>query len=183
MAHGPFLSQSGTYREPYLWTASIVEASLQWFIKLWENRNQDVHGHTETEQNARLKAKHLITARYLLDQRHLVRPSDQWIFPDNPEEFLASASAARLGSWIASRRKTIKHSKRIAEKESSRGTANITAFFPPDNPDNVARVRPWQRDRLIHDAYCKKRRHKHRPTSRSAQQSITGYLSLRGKLD
>ena len=42
----------------YMWTASIVEVSLRWFIDLWETRNKDVHGHTKTKQNSRLKAKH-----------------------------------------------------------------------------------------------------------------------------
>lgn len=186
MGIGPRItSPLGTHRDPSLWTASIVETSLKWLINLWETRNQDVHGHTETEQNPRLKAKHQITARYLLEQKHLVRPSDQWIFPSNPEEFLATLTAAQLGSsLIASRRKTsIKHSRRIEEKESSCSTDNITNFFPPDDPYSVARVRKWQQDRLIHDAYCKKQRHKHRPTSRSAQRPITGYLSLHGQLN
>ena len=42
----------------YMWTASIVEVSMRWFIDLWETRNKDVHGHTKTKQNSRLKAKH-----------------------------------------------------------------------------------------------------------------------------
>ena len=40
----------------YMWmTASIVEVSLRCFIDLWKTRNKDVHGHTKTTQNSRLR--------------------------------------------------------------------------------------------------------------------------------
>jgi len=71
----------------------------------------------------------------------------------------------------------------MAKKESSRGTANITTFFKPYDLDSVARMRQWRQDKLIYDAYCKKRRRKAQATGRSAQQPITGYLTLRGQLD
>mmetsp|Transcript_21026 Transcript_21026/g.47543 ORF Transcript_21026/g.47543 Transcript_21026/m.47543 type:complete len:97 (-) Transcript_21026:210-500(-) len=44
-----------TAKARYMWAASIVEVSLRWMIDLWEARNEDVHDHTETEQNSRLK--------------------------------------------------------------------------------------------------------------------------------
>ena len=71
----------------------------------------------------------------------------------------------------------------MAEKESSRGTANITTFFQPTDLGSVARMRQWRQDKLIHNAYCKKWRQKEQPTSRSAQQEITGYLTLRVQLE
>ena len=45
---------------------------------------------------------------------------------DDPDTFLETATANRLGTWIASRQKTIMSSAKMAEKEFSRGTANIT---------------------------------------------------------
>ena len=33
-------------RPPYLWAAGIIETLLQKSIDLWEDRNQDLHGHT-----------------------------------------------------------------------------------------------------------------------------------------
>ena len=61
-----------------------------------------------------------------MEQQHLAWPSNQWMFPDNPDTFLERATATRLGSWIASPQKTIENSAKMVEKESSRGTANIT---------------------------------------------------------
>ena len=155
--------------------------SLQWFLALWEACNNNVHSHTESKQNTRLKAQHQITACPFMEQQPLVRPSDQWIFPDNPDTFLETATGNRLGTWIASRRKAIKNSADMAEKESSRGTANITSFFTPTNLDSVAWMWQWHQDKLIHDADYKKRRQKLQPTSRSAQPLITGYLTLSGQ--
>ena len=56
--HGTFKTPSGTVREAYMWEAAIVEVSLKWFLKLWETRNNDVHGHTKTEQTTRLQTRH-----------------------------------------------------------------------------------------------------------------------------
>lgn len=41
-----------------MWEATIVEVSLKWFVDLWEARNTDVHGYTESEQITRLKARY-----------------------------------------------------------------------------------------------------------------------------
>ena len=79
--------------------------------------------------------------------------------------------------WIAPRQKTIDNGAKMAKKESSCNTANITTFFTPTNPDSVARMRRWRQDKLICDAYTRRRGDK------SAQQSITGYLTLSGQLD
>ena len=167
----------------YMWTTSIVEVSLQWMIDLWETRNKDVHGHTESEQNSRLKAKHQETFRRMLDKKAQMRPSDHWLFPDNPALFLATASANRLGTWIASRRRAVRHSITAAQRDSTHQTPNIVTFFPPTHPEGVARLRRRRHDNLIHDAYCKKRRHKQPSTSRHAQHSIVRFLSLRGRLN
>ena len=91
-----------------MWEATIVEVSLKWFLELWETRNNDVHGHTKTEQTTRLQTRHRITARRMMAQRPMVRPSDQWMFPTDPDAYLETATAHQLGTWIASRRKTIK---------------------------------------------------------------------------
>ena len=99
----------------YMWTATIVEVSLQWDIDLWETRNKDVHGHTKTEQNSRLKVKHQETSQNMLAKRAHMRPCDHWLFPDNPTLFLATATANQLGTWIVSRRRTIRHSIKAAK--------------------------------------------------------------------
>ena len=113
----------------HMWGAAIVEVFLKWFLDLWEAQNNDVHGHTKSEQTTRLKALHQITACRMMAQKPLVQPT-RWMLPDNPDTFLETATANRLGTWIASHRKTNKNSAKRAKKESSRGTSNIRSFFP-----------------------------------------------------
>ena len=84
-------------------------------IDLWETRNKDVHGHTESEQNFCLKAKHQETFRNMLNKKAQMRPCDHWLFPDNPALFLATASANRLRTWIASQRRAVQHSITAAQ--------------------------------------------------------------------
>jgi hypothetical protein len=41
----------GQKRDCYVWGASVVEITLKYFIKLWEQRNEEVHGRTTEQQN------------------------------------------------------------------------------------------------------------------------------------
>ena len=153
-------------------------------IDLWEAQNKDVHGHTaETQQNSRLKVKHQEIFQSMLAKKVHMRPCNHWLFPDNPALFLATATANRLGTWIASRRRTVHHSIKAAKRDSTNFTSNIATFFPPTHPDWVVRLRRSRHDNLIHDAYCKKRRHKPQSMSRQAQHSIVRFLSLHGRLN
>mmetsp|Transcript_21363 Transcript_21363/g.48170 ORF Transcript_21363/g.48170 Transcript_21363/m.48170 type:complete len:193 (-) Transcript_21363:32-610(-) len=52
----------------------------------------------------------------------------------------------------------------------------------PTMPPKQSLIRS-RHDNLIHDAYCKKCRHKPQSTSRRAQHSIVWFLSLRGRLN
>ena len=127
------------------WLPRRSKATRQPRFQICTARNCD------SEQNTRLKTRHQIIARCLIEHQHLVRPSNQWMFPDNSDPFLETGTAVRLGTWIASRHKTVKNHVKMAEKESSRGTANIISFFTPTNPDSVAWMRCWRQDNLIHD--------------------------------
>ena len=60
---------------------------MRCFIDLWETRNKDMQGHTKTEQNSRLEAKHQKTFRNMLAQKLNMRSCDHWLFPDNPTLF------------------------------------------------------------------------------------------------
>ena len=166
-----------------LWTASIVKVSLQWMINLWEAQNKDIHGHTETEQNSRLKLKHQETFWNMLAKKVHMRPCNHWLFPENPALFLATATANQLGTWITSRRRTVRHSIKAAKRDSTNCTLNIATFSPPTHPEGVAWLCCSRHSNLIHDAYCKKRWHKPQSTSWHTQHSIVWFLSLRGRLN
>jgi hypothetical protein len=45
----------GKERDCYVWRASIVEITLKYFIKLWKQRNEEVHGKTTEQQETTRK--------------------------------------------------------------------------------------------------------------------------------
>jgi hypothetical protein len=55
----------GKKRDCYVWGASIVEITLKYFIKLWEQQNEEVHSKTTEQQETTGKTKLSIDARKL----------------------------------------------------------------------------------------------------------------------
>jgi len=51
---GSYTTDNDIYRESYVLASSIVvEISLKNFMEFWEQRNQDVNGKTEAQQQSR----------------------------------------------------------------------------------------------------------------------------------
>jgi hypothetical protein len=78
----------GKKRDCYVWGASIVEITLKYFIKLWEQRNEEVHGKTIEQQKTTRKTKLSINARKLYNLKDKARPVDIGLFHADIEEFL-----------------------------------------------------------------------------------------------
>ena len=90
---GSTIAENGMRREAYIWGASVVEVSIKSFIELWEQRNEEVHGKTEAQRQNRRLEKLSTEVRHLHTMRHLTRPSDEFIFHDNVDQFLEKATA------------------------------------------------------------------------------------------
>jgi hypothetical protein len=159
-----------TYREPYLWSASIVEFSLTHFISLWEQRNTDVHVTNCDQQQQFQKERHQNRARLLLAKQPLCRPSDHVLFPSDPEAFLTNSTIQQLSTWIATYKQAIDNSTTEASNLAVANTNPVTHYFPQLPSTNSSRSRQWHRDKLIHDPYSKKKKRKdssragHQPT-------------------
>jgi hypothetical protein len=52
----------GKKQDCYVWGASIVEITLKYFIKLWEQHNEEVHGKNNGQQEITRKKKLSIDA-------------------------------------------------------------------------------------------------------------------------
>ena len=85
---GSYTTDDDIYRESYVMVSSIVEISLKKFMELWKERNQDVHGKTEAQQQSRWLQKLRIEIRKLPNLRDQTRPSDDFIFHDDLDGFL-----------------------------------------------------------------------------------------------
>jgi hypothetical protein len=98
----------GKKRECYVWGASIVEITLKYFIRLWEQRNEEVHGKTTEQQETTRKSKLSIDARKLNKLKDKARPVDMGLFRAYIEEFLDDSTAQTIATYISSHRKAIK---------------------------------------------------------------------------
>lgn len=137
-----------------------MEISLKKFMELWEQRNQDVHGKTEAQQQSRQLQKLRIEIRKLHDQRDQTRPSDDFIFHDDLEGFLETTTTTRAANYISSTKRIILHSVAAAAKAAVNKTKNILDWFKPVDPEGINRIRKRKHYQLVHDAFSKKKKRK-----------------------
>jgi hypothetical protein len=92
----------GKKRDCYVWGASIVEITLKYFIKLWEQRNEEVHGKTTEQQETTKKTKLSIDARELNSLKDKARLVDMGLFHADTEEFLDNSTTQTIATFISS---------------------------------------------------------------------------------
>jgi hypothetical protein len=97
----------GKKRDCYVWGASIVKITLNYFIKLWEQRNEEVHGKTTEQQKTTRKTKLSIDARISNSLKDKARPVDMGLFHADIDEFLHNSTAQTIATFISSHRKAI----------------------------------------------------------------------------
>ena len=155
-------------------------------LEVWETRNEDVHGKTKSEKQHKRKQKLAEQIRELQKEKAYVRPRDDHIFPEDPEEFIEQSSTNHLANWLRLYRPTIFNSKKEAEKTMSNKIKRITKYFKPaEGYDKRHRQRERTKaEKLRHDAYSKKKRNKTKnPRPKGGlQQNIIQYISLRTDL-
>ena len=122
--------------------------------------------------------------RHLHTMRHLTRPSDEFIFHDNVEQFLEKATATTTSKYISTNERIIKHSIKAATKQAITNTKNILHWLKPIKDGGIAQIQKWRRNKLVHDAYSKKKKRKGSTVApRLIQPSLLGYITLQQDLD
>ena len=157
-----------------------MEISIRKFIELWEQRYTEVHGKTEEQKQSRRLEKLSKEIRQLHTLRDQTRPSDDVLFYDDVDEFLANTTTTRAANYTSSTKRIIKHSVAAATKEAVTKTKNIHKWFQPIKEGGLARIQKWRRNKLVHDAYSKKRKRKAQTTVepiKYMQPSLLGYIS------
>jgi len=71
-------------------------------MELWEQRNQDVHGKKEAQQQSRRLQKLRIEIRKLHSLRDQTRPSDDFILHDDLKGFVENTTATKAANYISS---------------------------------------------------------------------------------
>ena len=169
---------TGRTRAAFLWGANVNEISLQYSIELWEQRNSDVHGRTNTERNQKLLERHTNTIKALLEHKQHILPSDNYLFEDI-DELLKNPNPRALGNWISTRKPVIKSSIRKATLAATANTKSILSWFRPTKQTASQGRRLWRQNKLLHDSYSKKKRRRRKIAGDSTQPDISQFLSLR----
>jgi hypothetical protein len=165
-------------RHSSVWGASIVEIMLSQFIKLWELRNEEVHGKTEEQQEKTRKMKLSIEMKRLNQMRDISRPSDVCLFHDDIEKYIEQSTAKTIAIYISSHRRAIVNSVKKYADKSLQGATSILTWVRGENTENdaaIGRIHTKQRNTLLN-----KKKDIERPErqSQSRQTTIAGYFTL-----
>ena len=164
--------KNGKIREAHSWAAMMVKTTLTQIIKLWYQRNDDVHeNNAETRRQTKLERLR-DTIEYLFSMKPLCRTTDEFLFPEDPEELLECEDIERISRWILTRKPAILHSVKKAKESDTTNTNPIYNWFQPKNKAEFKRHMRWKRDQLLHDPYNKKKRHKTHSSGHSQSSSI-----------
>ena len=153
-------------------------------ILLWEQRNKNVHGSSDNEVETLRKQKLVEKAKELQSLQDDTRPSDNFLFPFNFENFISSATSKQIASCIYTSQRAIKNSVKKWKEHKDSGVRSVIGWLTVtdnqqinDNNSNIFRnLRTSFRKRML-DGRQKERRH--RPTSNESNQSdLSFYFTL-----
>ena len=183
--HDSFSNNKSKHSQSYVWGASIVETTLRLMIDLWNLRNEEVHGKTVNEREQKRKHRLLKKIDECFAKITEMRPSDRCLMPENRDDFVESSTSNDLAEWLASHQKMINNSIEKWKKRSEKGTRNIGDWLKTvseRNKEILENIYTRHRDRLMHDAWNKKKRHKaesleHRTRATLRQRKLNAYLT------
>ena len=99
------------YSTQYIWGANIVKITLRQMKKLWDIRNKQVNGNTDSKRQQIMKNCQITKFKCLMLYKPDVQPSDLSFFPDNKEEFIEQSTAQKLCDYILMHSKMLANSK------------------------------------------------------------------------
>ena len=146
-------------------------------IVLWETRNEELHRKSKSEQSTRLLQRQKAMISKLLSMKTKCMSRDHFLFPSDPSSLLEETSTTKLANWIATRTQLIKVSVQQALKLDIQNTNPLTKWFTPRNTSKPQKMQ-WHRNRLLHDPYNKKKRHKRQCNSTSNSTKKTQQTTL-----
>ena len=132
-------------------------------IDLWNLRNEEVHGKTVNEREQKCKHRLLKKIDECFAKIPEMRPSGQCLMPKNKESFVESSTSNDLAKWLLSHQKMIKNNVGKWKKISEKGSRNIGDWlniFSTKNKEILENIYTRHRDRLMHNAWNKKKRRK-----------------------
>uniref|UniRef100_A0A7S4ADE6 Uncharacterized protein n=1 Tax=Pseudo-nitzschia australis TaxID=44445 RepID=A0A7S4ADE6_9STRA len=151
-----YTDNQGNSRPAHIWGASLVEACLQSYIILREQRNKDARSPKARIHLAKERAAKATRKLYKL--QHHSRFHDSKLFADNVETFIETSTAQKLQRYVTMNSKAICKSVARAQAAATQHTRSIVNWFRPvqnQPPESPAITRPH--NILLHKAHSKKK--------------------------
>ena len=164
-----------------MWGLSVAETTLTYLIKLWEIRNEEVHGKSVEQQERIRKTKLSADVRTLNALKDKARPADMGLFHNDIEEFIDQSTAQTIATFISSHKRAIANSVKKYKAASQAGAASVVQWIRgwSNNNDVIERMNARQRKDILETDGRKKERRRRQTSGR--QRSIVGFLSLVSK--
>ena len=118
----------------------------------------------------------------------MTRPSNGHLFHPNVEEYIEESEAIHLETYVQIHTAPIMNSIKKWAENSTKGVKTIMLWFQPETEEGLVRIFRRQRNRLVYDAYSKKKQGKKMKNKGGpgeptwSQVSLTGFLSLQQNL-
>ena len=178
----PSYFEEDKYHESYIWGAAIVELVLREVLALWDERNKEVYGKTESETDDRQRELLSHQVNKLQKDKDNARPSDQFMFKKDPKKCCKEATLAEMKTYIVTNKNAISNSVKQAKKLVVIGTRSLLQYFDTIKPNGETRIMQRLREKFRYESFNKKKKRKeaHQGEKPLGQKKINGYLTLRG---
>jgi len=161
--------------DPIVWGSRLTEVFLRHTAMLWEQRNKELHG--ETNCSVVRKERLASEVRELQSLREKARPQDAFMFINDIEQYLSSASVYTMTLYLSMTKKAILNSVKKWKKMREAGMVTIINWLRVKKENNAFIDLAEKRARKIWMDGRKKERRRSNKDKRK-QRSIVGYLSL-----
>ena len=150
-------------------------------IILWEQRNKTVYGETTVDKD-RIR-KEMLSAEFqtLNSLQDKCRPSDAFLFRDDPEDFLKRSTVKQIATYITSSKRAINNSYNKWKKQTDSGVRSVIGWLSANDSTNeevFTKLRKSFRKRMLDGRQKERRRRRRLDEHPSTQQSLTGFFTL-----
>jgi hypothetical protein len=187
-----YLQEIGLYHSDTtgtLWVTRMITVIWKQFFMMWEQRNQQVHGHDKTTQRKAKRRRLASEFKHLHSKRPEVLHTDRDLFigttEDDVDTFIETATPKYIENWLQVWRPVILDSVKAAAAYALKSVPPLTTYFESLRP--LPPLKRPQKPRYTKTAHTRndgtdrvRRKRRRRPPARNYQ--ITRFFSRRSKL-
>ena len=116
------------------WVTNVLDTIWTEWFKVWEARNEFVHGKTKTEKQERKQTEIEQKIRRIYERKDKYMPSEQRLLEDSAEEFIKTKGYTALANWERVWGPLFVKSAAECRLRALQGVRPITGYFKPAAP-------------------------------------------------